>query len=227
MCGRYTQTGEFAELKRRFGLAGGDPGVRPRWNQAPGQDAPVVAAGQGPRLAMMRWGLVPHWAEDAAVGYKTINARAETAPQRAAFKGPFRRSRCLVPADGFYEWPGGKADGRAPVRFTLAGGGLFAMAGLWDRWGEGDSPLHSFSILTTAANDLVAAVHQRMPAILAPEDEAAWLDPGLSDPGRLAAMLRPFPAGEMAAAPASARVNRPQNEGPGLLKPEPRQGALF
>lgn len=228
MCGRYTQTAGFEELAERFCLSGGDPGLAPRWNQAPGQDAPVIVGGEdGPRLVLMRWGLVPSWSREGPAGFTAINARSETAAQRPAFKGPLRASRCLVPADGFYEWAGGKAAGRAPLRFALAGGGHFAMAGLWDRWeGEG-GPLLGFAILTTGANDLVARLHGRMPAILAPGDEDAWLDPKRSDPEQLGPLLRPLPAKSMTAAPASARVNRPQNEGPGLLEPGPSQGELF
>jgi putative SOS response-associated peptidase YedK len=192
-----------------------------RYNLAPSQEAPVIASPAGsPTLSLMRWGLIPRWARDPAIGFKTINARAETLAEKPAFRDSFAARRCLVPADGFYEW---RSAGRArlPMRITLKDGAPFAMAGLWDAWqGPGGREVRSFTIVTVPANETVAALHERMPAILRPADEAAWLDARASQE-TLAAALRPLEAAALALAPASSRVNAVANEGPELLKPEP------
>lgn len=227
MCGRFTRGDEYAALKERFGLQGDDPGAIPSYNQAPGQDAPVLPAGEPRRLELMRWGLVPHWAKDAGLGPKAINARTETVHERPAFKTAFKRRRCLVPADGFYEWAKGPGGKNQPYHFSLARGGAFAFAGLWDQWTGGETPLHSFTIITTTANELVARVHGRMPVILAPGDEAAWLDAQLTDSAKLHALLRPYPAADMKSTAVSPRVGDVNVQGPELLQPAPVQGSLF
>ncbi len=216
MCGRYTQTADAKTLAGRFRLA--KPGVeaRPRYNVAPGQSAPVVILEGGRRQGLYRWGLVPAWAKDPTVGHRMINARAETASEKPAFREPFARRRCLVPADGFYEWRrAGKQ--RLPIRFSRVDGAPFAFAGLWDEWRspEGED-LRTFTILTTGPNALVAPVHDRMPVILREEGEERWLDP-TSGPETLRALLVPCAAAELTARPASARANSPRDDDPGLL----------
>lgn len=226
MCGRYTQTADARTLAGRFRLAKVGVDVRPRWNMAPGQEAPVVVLEGGRKLGLYRWGLVPSWAKDPSAGFKMINARADSVAEKPAFRGPFQRRRCLIPADGFYEWrKAGKA--KVPVRFTRADGAPFAFAGLWDEWRspEGDV-LRSYTVLTTEANALVSAVHDRMPVILTEEGEAAWLDPAASQ-ADLRPLLSPFAPAAMTAREASSRVNSPRNDDPGLLTPdEPLQPEL-
>lgn len=226
MCGRYTQTADARTLAGRFRLAKLGVDVRQRWNMAPGQDGPVVFVDGGRRLGIHRWGLIPAWAKDPTIGTKMINARADTAPDKPAFRGPFQRRRCLVPADGFYEWrKAGKA--KLPVRFTRSDGSLFAFAGLWDEWTSTEGEVvRSFSILTTEPNTLVATVHDRMPVILTESGEDAWLDPGAKT-HELRTLLVPFDAAGMRADPVSTRVNAPRNDDPSLLFPdEPLQPEL-
>jgi putative SOS response-associated peptidase YedK len=197
--------------------AGPAPTLRPRYNLAPQQEAPVVVDGGARRLVVMKWGLVPSWSKDAAAGYRMINARAETAPEKPSFRGPFRKQRGLIPADGFFEW---KREGerKRPFALRLASREPFAMAGLWDRWRAADgAELLSFTILTTAANPLVSEVHDRMPVILPREAEEAWLDPK-SPPEALKPLLVPYP-GAMEAVPVSLAVNNPRNDGPEVLRP--------
>ena len=216
MCGRYYLISPAEIVATRF-HAGEAPPLRPRYNLTPQQEAPVVVDGGTRRVVLMKWGLVPFWSKEAAAGARMINARAETAPEKPSFRGPFRKQRALVPADGFYEW---KREGerKRPFALRLASGEPFAMAGLWDRWRAPDgAELLTFTILTTSANPLVAAVHDRMPVILPPESEAAWLDPK-SLPEALKALLVPY-AGRMEAIPVSLAVNNPRNDGPDLLNP--------
>jgi putative SOS response-associated peptidase YedK len=217
MCGRYYFFTPADIVAGRFGLAAGGP-LRPRFNIAPQSEATVILAAEGARrLASMRWGLVPSWSKDPASAYKMINARAETAPEKPSFRGPFRRQRLLVPADGFYEW---KREGetKRPFALRLASREPFAMAGLWDLWKTPEGgDLLSFTILTTSANPFVSSVHDRMPVILPREAEATWLDPNESE-GALKALLVPY-AGEMEAVPIGRAVNNPRNDGPELLIP--------
>ena len=217
MCGRYFFFTPADIVAERFRLAG-VPSLRPRYNVVPQSEAVVILAeGGARRLAAMRWGLVPSWSKDATSAYKMINARAETAPEKPSFRGPFRRQRALVPADGFYEWKREGA-GKRPYALRLSSREPFAMAGLWDRWKTPEGgELLSFAILTTSANRLVSSVHDRMPVILPREAEVTWLDPNQSE-GALRALLVPY-SGEMDALPLSTAVNNPRNDGPELLVP--------
>jgi putative SOS response-associated peptidase YedK len=179
-----------------------------------------VCAEQGERLLeMRRWGLVPGWARDPRVGNRMINARSETVAERPAFRTAFRVRRCLVPADGFYEWAGGPGP-RQPYYIALADGSPFAIAGLWEQWSrEGNDVIESCTLLTTRANERVAAVHDRMPVILEAEDYERWLDPALRDPDRLRDMLRPLPAERLALHAVSRRVNDPHHDDPSCVAP--------
>ena len=244
MCGRYTLTTSGQELARQFGAAWPEGAVilGPRYNVAPSQQAPVVRAASvaeegappGERvLASHRWGLVPHWAKDAAIGNRLINARSETAASKPAFRDALRERRCLVPMTGFYEW---KRSGRArePVWFHPpdAGDGTFAWAaaGLWERWWAPDGAIvHSFTVLTTDANAAVAEVHDRMPVLLDAEGQARWLDESIRDGDALKPLFAPFPAEAVAMRAVSTRVNDARAEGPELLAPAepPAQGELF
>ena len=227
MCGRFTQSKSLGEYQQRFGFSAGQLGFAPRFNLAPGQEALAVLAGDGGRRGeMLRWGLVPSWAKDERVGYKMINARAETVADKPAYRGPFQRTRCLIPADGFFEWapaPGGKQ----PYFLARKDGEPFALAGLWDQWsGPEGEKLRSFTIVTTQANRVVRPIHDRMPVMLAREDEKAWLDREAS-PEELAKLLRPYAAQDMQARAVSQRVNSPAGEGPELIEPVSVPGDLF
>jgi len=219
MCGRYTLTTEWGEVANEFGLPeplGAAADLPPRYNVAPSQPVPVVAlkADRVTRgLAMLRWGLVPYWSNDPTVGPRPINLKAETVAWK--FGEHLRQKRCLVPADGFYEW---KAEGRRkrPFRFTVDGGRVFAFAGLWDVWGDTPPKLATCCTLTTTPNDLVATVHDRMPVILTAEHFADWLDPATTD-RRLRELMTAFPAGRMAVAEANPAVNKATVEGPECL----------
>jgi putative SOS response-associated peptidase YedK len=165
-------------------------------------------------LTWLRWGLIPGWAKDAAIGARLINARAETAGEKPAFRAAMRRRRCLVVADGFYEW---QHTGRAkqPYFIRLRDDRPFAFAGLWESWeGAGRPTLVTCAILTTEANELIRAMHDRMPVILSPADHAAWLDPAIEDPRQLASMLAPYPSDAMQAYPVGDFVNRPAHDSP-------------
>jgi putative SOS response-associated peptidase YedK len=227
MCGRYTITPTLDQLIAGFG---GDPGgidtsapIAERYNVAPTQDVLAVVAGSdGPRAKVLRWGLVPHWVPDLAGEPLRINARAETLTERPAFRDlvATERGRCLVVADGFYEWIRAEdaAQPRRPLHFSLDERRPFAFAGLWTRWrGEGDRRIDSCTIVTTAADAVVRPAHDRMPVILAdPAERAAWLDPSLDAAG-VAPLLRPLEGGLLQARRASARVNAASHDAPDCL----------
>jgi putative SOS response-associated peptidase YedK len=222
MCGRFTQNSEMAVLEERFGVATRGLELKPRYNLAPGQDASVIIQTPERRLTMMRWGLVPAWSKDPFTGPKPINARAESAPDKPSFRQAFRRRRCLVPADGFYEWrlPEVKGGPKVPLIFCRRDRAPFAMAGLWESWhGDEGLKLLTFTILTTEANDLIRPVHDRMPVILLPENESLWLDPNQHDPQALAHLVQPYPDRLMEAYEVSPAINSPAHEGPELIAP--------
>jgi putative SOS response-associated peptidase YedK len=219
MCGRYTLKAQPDALAEHFGLDE-VPDLLPRYNVAPTQDVPAVRlAGEGPgrSWARLRWGLVPSWADDPAIGNKMINARAETVAEKPAYRDPFRKRRCLIPADGFYEWAGsGRA--KTPWYFTLADGGPFAFAGLWAEWSKAAEPVRSCTMLTTEANGVVSPVHARMPVVLYPGDYARWLDPR-SRPDDLRPLLEPYPDELMVGRPVGRAVNDPRHDGPDCIAP--------
>jgi putative SOS response-associated peptidase YedK len=211
MCGRYSITTNPEAMRRLFGFMGPTPNLEPRYNAAPTQPLPVIRLDkQGQRrLVALRWGLVPSWADDVKVGARMINARAETVERNSSFRNAFQRRRCLVPADGFYEWHATK-EGRLPWRFTMKDGEPFAFAGLWEFWKKQDQVVESFTIIVTQANALVGSIHDRMPVILDIASYEEWLSG--TDPSRLLALLKPFPAEGMAAHRVSPRVNDWKND---------------
>jgi putative SOS response-associated peptidase YedK len=217
MCGRYTLAAGVDELVETFGVPLPEFEWAPRYNIAPGQRAPVVASGgHGLRAALLTWGFVSARVERP--GARIVNARAESVRKKSSFREAFERRRCLVPADGFYEW---KREGRAKVPFWFhpKGKGLLAFAGLWETWSRpGAKPRHTFVILTTEAGPDVAAIHGRMPAIVRPGDWARWLDRG-SDPRALEALLGPSPAGTLVGWRVGTRVNRVAEDDAGLVEP--------
>ena len=218
MCGRYTLSSPGPEIAAAFGLDEA-PALSPRYNIAPTQSVPVVRATAGGRmLAMLRWGLVPAWAKDISVGNRMINARAESAAEKPAFREAMRRRRCLLPADGFYEWLRGPS-GSQPHRFHRPTGEPFGMAGLWEEWTSPEGELiGSCTILTTEANALVRPIHDRMPVVLDPADFEAWLDPGSRDARWLAGLLVPCSPDRMVVSVASRRLNDARHEGPDCLE---------
>lgn len=228
MCGRFTQSSELAVYEKRFDATAGEIAVQARYNLAPTQDALVVVQEQGRKLVLMRWGLVPSWAKDMAIENKLINTRAETAPDNPSFRKAFRQRRCLVPADGFYEWrSGGNGQSKAPLHFRRKDHAPFAMAGLWEVWHNPEGQeLRSFTILTTTANAVVQPIHDRMPVMLLPEKEASWLDPDQHDLLVLAGLVEPYPTELMEANEVSPAVNSPTQEGPALIEPIAPQGLL-
>lgn len=222
MCGRYVQYTPVSELEPLFGLSPGADEWPPRYNITPG--SPVLACrvdAEGRReLATLHWGLIPSWAKDRKIGHRTINARAETVAEKPAFRSAFKRRRCLIPANGFYEWKT-TAAGRQPHYFTMKDGTPFAFAGLWEEWIDKETGEHlpSCTIIVTEANELVRSVHDRMPVILPPERYTIWLDPAVHERESLEALLIPYPSGSMVTYPVDRRVNTPANDDASLIEP--------
>jgi putative SOS response-associated peptidase YedK len=212
MCGRFTLTGRPHRLRERFGLAAA-PELTPRYNIAPSQPVLVIPNRTQRVLRPARWGLVPHWASDLSGGHKMINARAETLASRAPFRAALERRRCLIPADGFYEWKHDGKQRRAPFYVRRRDGEPFAFAGLWDVWRPRDGePVASCTIITTAANEVVGELHDRMPVILAREAYDTWLAPAPLHADLLQPWLVPCPAEWLEAYPVSTRVNSPDQD---------------
>jgi putative SOS response-associated peptidase YedK len=251
MCGRFTLTAPRRALKDVFPLFD-VPDLPPRYNVAPSQ--PILAlrcsAESGNEAVWLRWGLIPHWADDPAAGNRLINARCESAAQKPAFRSSFRRRRCLVPADGFFEWRKANVesaetvrqgtlfgDENIPQRRRIPGRGVtkqpyyirlrdgrpFAFAGLWESWAKQGERIESCTILTTDANDLVRPLHDRMPVILRPEHYALWLDPANDNVDSLQPLLAPYPADQMMTYPVSTHINDPKHDDVSCIAPFPRQ----
>jgi putative SOS response-associated peptidase YedK len=222
MCGRYSQSGIIEQLRPRFQL---DLILEPpvqRYNIAPSQTAPVVLWEDGRVLKLMQWGLVPYWAKDEKIGNKMINARAETLTEKRSFKRLLASNRCLVLADGFYEWrPSRTGKGKTPVRIVLKSRELFAFAGLWDCKKRVDgSELFSYTIITTEANDLIRPFHHRMPVILDAQHEDIWLHGTADDMETMLGLLRPYPAAAMELYEVSAAVNSPRTDSSECIQPQ-------
>ncbi len=216
MCGRYTLTVDIKAVAETFGV---EPNIEitPRYNVAPTQDIVAIMQNGAKHLARLRWGLIPAWAKDEAIGSKMINARAETLAEKPSFKGLLRAKRCLIVADGFYEW---KAEGKSkvPMYITLQDERPFAFAGLWDQWKSPDGqPIQSCTIITTAPNELMAPIHNRMPAILKAEAYEDWLNPQEHDIEVLQHWLTPYPAELLRARAVSKLVNNPRYDSPEVL----------
>ncbi len=222
MCGRYSLIIGMEQLVKRFGIGRVENEWVPRYNVAPTQTMPVVIGQDGNReLRMMLWGLIPFWAKDRSIGNRLINARVETVAEKPAFKYALRRRRCLVPADGYYEWQKTNA-GKQPMRIVRPDNAPFALAGLWEQWQDPDGELiFSYTILTTAPNVSVKHIHDRMPLILNPEQEDYWLF-GLrgTTSVEIDAFLRNLSSPpELTSYPVSNRVNNPRNDDPLCIMP--------
>jgi len=218
MCGRFTRQSPTDVLVKDFAIEKVTVDMNPSYNVSPGQDIAVVVGHSLRELVSRRWGLIPHWAKDPSIGYKMINARSETVGEKPSFKLCYRERRCLVLADGFYEW---KKEGKVkcPYYIRTASGRSFAMAGIWDSW---DSPagtrLFTCSILTTEANSRLSSIHNRMPVILSREDEQKWLGTGSDELGFLESLMRPYEEEELDIYMVSDRVNSTKHDDPSCVK---------
>ena len=221
MCGRFTLTVDPAEAQDTFSIYSFPEKFAPRFNIAPTQ--PVLAIPNDDKFTadFFMWGLIPMWAKDPQIGNRLINARSETLAEKPSFRGSLKYKRCLILADGFYEWkgaPGKKA--KTPFFIHMKNRKPFAFAGLWDSWNSPDgSQIKTCTIITTEPNELMSLLHNRMPVILHPRDYAKWLDPSAQTPDQLLPLLRPFPADKMDAYPVTPLVNKPANDIPELVVP--------
>lgn len=217
MCGRFSFTSVRDEVENRFGVFIDKDEYTPRYNCAPSQKLAVISNTSPEKLSYFRWGLIPFWAKDISIGNKLINARAETINEKSSFKNSFKRKRCLVLSDGFYEW---KRSGneKLPYRIIIKDNSMFAMAGLWDTWKDAEEKeINSFTIVTTLANSIVSSIHNRMPVILDPEHEKLWL--GDYDEKKLLDLLKPFPSELITMYRVTKLVNSPVNDSEELINP--------
>ena len=224
MCGRARLSSDVSEIKLVFSIPPSrpTPNFGPGWNVAPTDPLPVVRYDvlDGQRsLDVMRWGLVPFWAKDIKVGFANINAKAEGIEKKPAFREAFRQRRCLVPVDNFYEWQK-TPSGKQPYAIALKGGGLMALAGLWETWrSPAGERVRSFAIITTEPNELCARLHNRMPVVVHPKAWPEWLGEEPAEETRLKSLLAPYPSGGMISWPVSARVGNVKNNDPSLIEP--------
>jgi len=218
MCGRYTLKTPINVLAERFDLDDYSSSLSPSYNIAPTQEvAAIVEEGEERKLETFRWGLIPSWSKDPSIGNKMINARAETVSEKPSFRSAFKKRRCLIVADGFYEWQ--KTDGgKQPFHIKMNDSSPFAFAGLWEAWDKDGEEIRSCSIITTDANDLMNEIHHRMPVILHPENYGVWIDSGFEEKEALMDLLKPYPSDEMEAYAVSRRVNKPSNNEPSVLE---------
>ncbi|MFP3510545.1 SOS response-associated peptidase [Peribacillus sp. SIMBA_075] len=220
MCGRFTLFTDIEEIKDRFDIQGSfDEEYQFSYNIAPSHSVlSVINDGTRNRLGYLRWGLIPFWAKDEKVGYKMINARAESIAEKASFKNAYKKKRCLIIADSFYEWKKGP-ERKIPMRIKLKNHAPFGMAGLWESWKSPEGiNIYSCSVITTVPNELMTSIHDRMPVILKPEDEKDWLNPSINDPAYLQQYLKSFDPEQMEAFEVSTDVNSTKNNSPNLIQ---------
>jgi len=218
MCGRFQISKVVDDIQLRFHVDVEAEWTKQIFNAAPGMMLPVITNAEPAKLQLYKWGLIPAWAKDALIGNKLINARAESLSEKPSFKLALEHRRCLIPANGFFEW---KKDGAAklPFRICFPDDRLFAFAGLWDTWKDTEERLiHSFTIITTSPNALMQPIHDRMPVILEPKSEKEWMDPGIQTEEAIS-LLKPYPEGELQAYQVSSLVNNVRNDGPQLVLP--------
>jgi len=221
MCGRFSLNVDPTELQTLIPDLIVDQDVIERYNIAPSQGVATVLNEPVKKLNYIQWGLIPHWAKDPKIGNKMINARGETVHEKPSFRSSFKSKRCLILADGFYEWktlPGG--NGKLPVYFRLSDAKPFAFAGIWDSWNGGNSePLRTCCIITTSANELISTAHHCMPVILPPSSYDLWLQPGVADIEELKGVLKQYPSEKMVMYPVSTKVNNVRNDESDLVLP--------
>ncbi len=221
MCGRFVRKSTITIIEDEFDIYEVQWASEPSYNVAPSQDVACVIGNGGNRLVKFRWGLVPFWADDPSIGYKMINARAETVAQKKSFARAFKKQRCLVVADGFYEWKK-LADGKRkmPMYIHLREDRPFGFAGLYENWKSNDGKiLQTCTIITTSANELMAPIHNRMPVIIMPDDRKLWLDTSVQDPDMLLPLLEPFRSAALEAYAVSKKVNSPSYNEPDCIEP--------
>ena len=220
MCGRYNIITDAKALYDAYQVeAELAEGRLARYNVAPATEQLVILSEGWHKVARWhRWGLIPRWAKDPAIAYKTINARGESVAAKPAFRAAFRQRRCLVPASGFYEWKV-QDGGKQPYLIRPRGGGLLSFAGLWESWAGPEGEVRSFTIITTEPNALMARIHDRMPAIIPREQHARWLDPALRDAAAIQPLIASCPAAELEAIPVGREINNARNQGPELIEP--------
>lgn len=219
MCGRFVLTTSLDVIQTTLGLDTLPASLPPRYNIAPTQPVAVVTNEKPQELTFYQWGLIPSWTKDPSIGSRMINARSESAAEKPAFRAAFKRRRCIIPADGFYEWQA-RSGGKAPLFIHLGERELFGMAGLWEVWHspEGDE-VRTCTILTTDANDFMQPIHNRMPVILRRDDYALWLSPDEPPASVLQALMKPYDPAPMRAYEVSKMVNRPGNDTPDCIRP--------
>lgn len=219
MCGRYTLLADEVEVLKEFGLSNSIPDYQPSYNIAPGQNVlAIIHDGKKKRAGYLKWGLVPSWAQDPKIGYKMINARSETAHEKPSFKKLMARKRCLIVADSFYEWKK-TDDGKQPKRIQLKGRRLFAFAGLWDKWKNGDEELFTCTMLTKDANEFMRDIHHRMPIILPKEKEDEWIEPIELRPEAAKQFVSQLEMDEMTAYDVNTYVNAAKNNDEACIAP--------
>lgn len=216
MCGRFALVTPVTELKKRFSIKHVSGDLQPRYNVAPGQMMPIIGMEDSEQMTFAKWGLIPRWANDEKIGYKMINSRAETIFEKPSFRDAIHTQRCLVLADGFYEWDK-KGDKKIPYYITLKNKEPFAFAGISAQWHDNTHFIHSFSIITTEANDLIGTIHDRMPVILEKNEEKQWLDVHMKDE-QIAQFLDKYPDKEMSMYSISTLVNNPRNDLPDVMR---------
>ncbi|GED03709.1 SOS response-associated peptidase [Bacillus atrophaeus] len=222
MCGRFTLFSEFDDILEQFDIDQFLPEDEydPSYNVAPSQNIlTIINDGSSNRLGKLRWGLIPPWAKDEKIGYKMINARAETLAEKSSFRKPLISNRCIIPADSFYEWKRLDPKTKIPMRIKLKSTNLFAFAGLYEKWNSPQgNPIYSCTIITTKPNELMEDIHDRMPVILPHDNQTAWLNPQNTDAAYLQSLLLPYDADDMEAYQVSPLVNSPKNNSPELIE---------
>ncbi len=221
MCGRFTITTALDEILEHFAISNeiDQDFYQPSFNVAPSQNVlSVINDGESNRLVYFRWGLIPTWAKDKNIGYKMINARAETLTEKPSYRNAYKKRRCIIVADSFYEWKRIDDKTKIPMLIKLKSNELFGLAGLWETWKSNDETIHSCTIITTKPNELVADIHDRMPVILKPQAEQTWLAPSITDTNQLNSLLIPFDTNSMEAYQVSPLVNSPKNNSMDLIQ---------
>jgi putative SOS response-associated peptidase YedK len=220
MCGRFVFHADWNVVQQEFSLASSPVDFAARYNIAPTQHVPVITNENPHELSLYRWGLIPSWAKDAAIGNKMINARADGIDEKPSYRSAFKRRRCIVPASGFYEWQKGEGKTKTPMFIHLKDQDVFGLAGLWEVWKNADGEiLRTFTIITTDANDFMRPIHDRMPVILHRKDYEKWLAPDEVPADKLLPLLKPFESSKMTAYEVSRAVNTPSIDEPQLIEP--------
>lgn len=219
MCGRFSLKSTMRAIEDEFSIERSDIDFQPRYNIAPTQNIAAIIQDETRKLTTLRWGLIPSWAKDPTIGNRMINARSETLLEKPSFKAAFKKRRCLIIADGFFEWKKSRQE-KIPMYIYLKDENLFTFAGIWETWRSGDGKaIHSCAIITTSPNEFMSSIHNRMPVILSKNNRDSWLDTSNQTEKHLIDLLKPYPSEAMAAHQVSKIVNSPLNDIPACIKP--------